>query len=153
MDPQPSFYWSTGDEGKIDSQGMFIADSVTGNAKIYVTADSLIFASKTFKVMEKKETGNGGNHILNPSGDADLPFNLYPNPIDDELRIKLEKPINNGLQISIFDLQGKEVYGSTEHSDGIGEIMINMNELKEGVYFVKIKTKEHEGTGKIIISR
>ncbi len=70
-----------------------------------------------------------------------IEFKLYPNPASDNVRIE-----HNGMtKLEIVDISGKTVYTcNTEMSK------LDISELSDGVYFVKISNGSHTSTKKLI---
>ncbi len=67
-------------------------------------------------------------------------FSIYPNPVTDILTITMERKIKS---IQIIDLNGSVV---SDHSDNYQkQIVIDVNQLPIGLYFIKI-TDEMEGS-------
>ena len=69
-------------------------------------------------------------------------FNIYPNPIENQLVISSEENIET---ISIYNLNGIMVYSGTYNTEGI-----DVSNLNSGVYFVNIKTENHDITRRIV---
>jgi hypothetical protein len=65
---------------------------------------------------------------------SQLEMNVFPNPVQNNLNIRLEKPVK-GL-VEIYDVTGKILIRTA--FDG-SALQINVSELKTGVYFVVIK--------------
>ncbi len=66
-------------------------------------------------------------------------FNLFPNPVSNEVKVKLEERIstNETMEVRIFDLLGKEVL-FTKISSHAAEFSIPIGHLKEGAYFLQL---------------
>ena len=69
-------------------------------------------------------------------------FNIYPNPVEKQLIISSEENIET---ISIYNLNGIMVYSGTYNTEGI-----DVSNLNSGVYFVNIKTENHDITRRIV---
>jgi hypothetical protein len=69
-------------------------------------------------------------------------FKVYPNPAKD--RIYIEGKGTN--EIKLFDVLGNEILNAKEKE-------IDVSSLKNGVYFVQVKTDKGEIIKKIIIQR
>ena len=74
-----------------------------------------------------------------------LQLKIYPNPVQDELKITLQ---NNAVisAYEIYDITGKRVMGSTQ----ITSNRIQVSELSKGMYFMKIKAGNLEMVAKFI---
>jgi hypothetical protein len=77
-------------------------------------------------------------------------INIYPNPVTNgELTVSFSENQNNAV-ISIFDLQGKELYKKAS----AGSIAFNINTssfLKAGIYIIKVQDENLNETHKLII--
>jgi hypothetical protein len=60
-------------------------------------------------------------------------FNIYPNPVKQNLQIQSQNPINN---ISIIDLNGKTILSQNENN--IYSKELNLMQLSAGVYLIKV---------------
>lgn len=72
----------------------------------------------------------------------EISFNVYPNPVENQLLIETEKEITN---ITIFTVNGVMMYEGRYNEEGI-----DISGLNAGVYFVKIAIDNHEIIEKII---
>ncbi len=64
---------------------------------------------------------------------------IYPNPVDDVLKIKLSLPKADNLQIEIMDMNGHIVYKKSKFSEaGAGEFKINAKDWPSQMYSVKV---------------
>jgi hypothetical protein len=70
---------------------------------------------------------------------------LYPNPVNDKLYIETESEIED---IVVYDVYGRQqVTETTSHQGGL---VIDVTDLKSGVYFVKVVTENGEAVKRII---
>lgn len=72
----------------------------------------------------------------------EISFNVYPNPVENQLLIETEKEITN---IRIFTVNGVMMYEGKYNEEGI-----DISGLNAGVYFVKVAIDNHEIIEKII---
>lgn len=72
----------------------------------------------------------------------EISFNVYPNPVENQLLIETEKEITN---ITIFTVNGVMMYEGKYNEGGI-----DISGLNAGVYFVKVAIDNHEIIEKII---
>ncbi len=135
--PQPNNFTTT-----YDSTSVLIKDT---NDKIliggYTTTQFYTTAPYHGFAMLRIEDGTLSNNEVKNND-----FSLAPNPVRSVLNIK--KP--NGLNIdniTLFDVLGKVVYTTNNTQD-----QINLEYLKEGLYFVKIKSGAINESFKIIKS-
>lgn len=123
------------------SFGNFFTDSATTHISIgtpssyayYYIDDIIISADSTF--------GNDEPPLINP-----IPLiKIYPNPITDYVIIEGDELEN----IMIYDLIGRNC--CEEKLTKLSINAINLNSLRNGIYIMKIKTKNNTVTQKIII--
>jgi hypothetical protein len=76
-------------------------------------------------------------------------INIYPNPTTDQFFIDLTN--FNGIvnSISIFDIQGKEVF----RNDNITNDILQLNNLNEGIYVVHIESNQGAINRKVIVQK
>jgi hypothetical protein len=72
---------------------------------------------------------------------------IYPNPATSFLHIQLLKEITT-LDISIYSIEGKMVFSNSYHSD---HIVIPLNGMKQGIYFIQVSTNEKTVRTKFIL--
>lgn len=73
---------------------------------------------------------------------GDLPFSIFPNPVQDALTVELKLQEKTDIKIEIYDLCGRLVYDKNLSNRGKGIVSksINVNHLQQGYYFLSIKT-------------
>ena len=90
------------------------------------------------------------NFMILPLNDAvseqSSSFNVYPNPVTDNLYIEID---NNVDEITIYNIAGVVVYQQTMDY-GRNSLTIDASGFNNGVYFVKIKSRDQEVIKKII---
>lgn len=74
----------------------------------------------------------------------------YPNPADDILYIIIPDQVSGEAHVFISDLQGKKVF-DCQYNSGSNPHMIQLPELKTGLYFVKVSTGNDIYINKIVI--
>lgn len=73
-------------------------------------------------------------------------INIFPNPFEDEITVEIKPTYNI---IDIFDLNGIRLF--TKNINQANKVeQINLNDLKRGIYLLKVKTTEHNFIKKII---
>ena len=71
-------------------------------------------------------------------------INVFPIPAKNVLFINLPDNYKSSYKITVYDINGKKISLKTEHNK------LNIKKLSKGVYFIKIKTKEHIYSQKFI---
>lgn len=73
-------------------------------------------------------------------------FHIYPNPSNSYLNILIDSEFANGIEIMIYDMQGRMVW------HGAYETMIDISGLAKGVYLLKVSNpaKGRQGLKKLI---
>jgi hypothetical protein len=80
--------------------------------------------------------------------------NAYPNPADHTITIPVSSKVATDIQLSLYDLTGKEVRMIFSGSlNGNRSFVLTVDDLKEGMYFYKLITLDgSQMTKKILIS-
>lgn len=90
--------------------------------------------------------------IQNVLFDGDI--EVYPNPVADELNIRLSLKQGDQLHVQLVDMLGKTVYdhGTQAYSTGSNHINISMANLQAGNYIYTIKNNQGTtyATGKVV---
>ena len=127
-----SYVWCTGATTSFTNIGVGCCGfAVTDNSTGCVQMDS---ACASFTV--------GENELIKYEN-----FQIYPNPTTDELNIKFTQAYNSSLSIIIFSNIGEIVFEKTLTEN---EKNIDISSLPNGLYFVKLNSKEYIITKKII---
>lgn len=81
-------------------------------------------------------------------------ISLFPNPSKDEATIKLNLDNNSAVSVNVFDILGKKVITLSEKNLDKGEqkITLNTSSLKNGEYFVEIKSENKVTNIKLIVA-
>lgn len=82
-------------------------------------------------------------NVLSTEDNANEEFKIYPNPSSDIINIKTNQ---NVKQILLYDIQGREVYSSSENTENL-----KVNQFNKGVYFLKIEAESGFTTKKIVV--
>jgi len=75
-------------------------------------------------------------------------FSIYPNPTSDKITISMSK-ISNETQVSISDIQGKQILNTVFHNKKVFEL--NVSNFAKGIYLIKINTDNAIVNKKLII--
>ena len=79
--------------------------------------------------------------------EIDSKVKIYPNPVNDRLYIETQT-LTQTLTIEIYDVYGRRQV--TETPSHQGNLVIDLSELKSGIYFVKINTEKGNIVKRII---
>jgi hypothetical protein len=91
---------------------------------------------------EDNNEGNG-NDTTNVISNYENRFEIYPNPVNDRLYIETQT-----LTIEIYDIYGRRQVAETPRHQG--NLTIDLENLKSGIYFVKINTEKGNIVKRII---
>lgn len=116
--------------------------------------------------------GDGGNNIYlddiniyvgTPSDDlitngisesvAISSFQVYPNPVEDELTVEFSTAASQHTQVEITNVTGAALQTySIFANEGLNKIYINTQDLASGVYFVKIALGDHTRVSQFVVN-
>jgi len=83
-------------------------------------------------------------------------FTVYPNPTTGEFTIKYDVLKRADIHISILDINGariKEVVAISQQHEGQYYVAVNLNELSNGIYIVKLLNNSELKTERLVIAR
>ena len=80
-------------------------------------------------------------------------YQNYPNPFNPVTTIRFEVPISQQVELSVFDMLGREVKGLYNDVAPAGIVTIDFNGegLASGVYFYRLKTQEFVASKKLLL--
>ncbi len=111
--------------------------------------------NKIFKVYLVKNEAVSVSR-LNPQSIGTLKMQIYPNPVEDELKIKYNLDQKLDVDIIIRDLSGKKLYEENYIDKEAGEHLFikSVNDIGEsGIYIIKIQTAFESATQKLILTK
>jgi hypothetical protein len=82
--------------------------------------------------------------VLSTPDEEAVDYNIYPNPVTDKLYVITPVLIDD---VSITNILGKKIFNATHIS---GKYRIDMNQYKNGMYFIHLKTDNRKRSYKII---
>lgn len=93
------------------------------------------------------------NGIVN-SAIQQVAFAIHPNPSNGEFTVNMNGLKSDQVKISVYNLIGNLMYESNEETTN-GNLVkeINMSQLANGVYFVKVNAENKQFTKKIVLNR
>ncbi len=84
------------------------------------------------------------------SANAFSQLSIYPNPVNDNLNLKVTSAIQTILNYSIISMNGQTIQSEKVNASSLKK-SINTADFDAGIYFVKINTNQGSYTHKIII--
>lgn len=96
-----------------------------------------------------EELGSVCNPILSTSDRSTVNFSVFPNPSNGGISINVGTNVGEGT-IKVFDINGREVFSSTETLEGI--VRIQATGLATGIYLLQIQNETVFQTTNIIIN-
>jgi len=70
-------------------------------------------------------------------------FRVYPNPVQDEMKIAYNLEKETEVMMEIRDITGKKVMDENlEKLKGESELTVNLSGLRKGIYFIKFYSTE-----------
>lgn len=84
----------------------------------------------------------GGGICDDPEPDKILV--VYPNPVVDEINVKIEDSRNIIKSVNIYDLSGRKVYGNEYPENSyIRELNLHLDQLGSGIYIISVQTDNY----------
>lgn len=134
--------------------GCSVAISITVSASGFspvAAPDSYSLTGSAISTTGAKHTATNGVSTI-ASEDASL--SVYPNPTSGNLNIQWQNQQAGAVKVSVSDIIGREVYHSTLSLDAeSGQSMINLSELKDGIYIISIKSDAVSYSNRLIIRK
>ena len=131
----------------------------------FEVALSYLYFVENFRFFFEMENG-GGNNVyvddikifklnavgINEINKAALNYNVYPNPVNDQLNVEFNLLENTHVLGEIFDVTGRKVTTLFNSSYNLGthRLDYNTSDLNSGVYFVKITLEGESFTKRVI---
>jgi len=123
--------------------GHAVPQDTASLAKLYTFFNQYLKSSQTG--LDDIASNNNGNTFK-------LPIKLFPNPVNDELKVTYNKTQAGNVQIKLLDLSGAVWYEKDKKLQQIGQQTetINLSKLKlpQGIYFIKVTSGKKQGIEK-----
>lgn len=80
---------------------------------------------------------------------------LFPNPASDKVFVKLNVDKNTGMNFSILDMLGKEVYSNvwTDIPAGSYQVYVPLNTVSKGIYSYQLILGNETLSGKLVVAK
>lgn len=109
--------------------------------------DNTIFP-QTYEIDYVRVYDLGYNVGVSENSLNNLNTKLYPNPTTDYIDIQINDNPSGVFQISVYDIQGRQVIPTTNYQNSSGTV--NLSKLNAGIYFLKVLNANKTGTFKIV---
>ena len=76
---------------------------------------------------------------------------LYPNPNKGSFNIKFDSASGNDINISVFDIRGRAIFGKTFQNTGAFDQNVNLENIQSGVYLLTVADGQRKETKKIVV--
>lgn len=94
-------------------------------------------------------------NAIMPSLNHQLNLNVFPNPAGDFLTLEMNLPENIPAEITFMDVLGRVLINKSIQTNKIGYSFYKMNlpDLKDGIYILRVKAEGNTGQKKIFIKK
>lgn len=79
-------------------------------------------------------------------------FGIYPNPVTDHAMIRVNTPVNASLEMRLFNIYGELIrsFEPQELQKGKQLILLDMSDIKPGIYLTKVRIGNIEFVWKVV---
>ena len=105
---------------------------------LYDNKKSVSVIKTSFAIENDEDDENDENDTTNVISNYENRFEIYPNPVNDKLYIETQT-LTQTLTIDVYDIYGRRQQSTV---NGQQSLSIDLSELKNGIYFIKINTEE-----------
>ena len=78
-------------------------------------------------------------------------FSLYPNPNTGSFKISFLPETNEGINIQVLDISGRNIYNKTFDNSGMFDQELQVNTISSGLYFVNIQNGNNKMIKRIVV--
>jgi PKD repeat protein len=79
-------------------------------------------------------------------------FDLYPNPAADQFTLQLKGPVQQSLQVGLFNSTGQRLYQEVlDFQSGVVQKTISCRDLPSGMYWVRVSDGSGSGIRKMVV--
>jgi hypothetical protein len=102
--------------------------------------------------LDTTELSSSSTSVIN--NDIKIDFSVYPNPANEKITLEFISHTSNKINISITNILGEEIKNYSINSImGTNRYNIDLDDIKNGIYFLNFNKKTLEYIEKIIISK
>lgn len=77
---------------------------------------------------------------------------VFPNPNNGDFNVKFNSTSNNDVNIEVFDIRGRKVFGNSYRNTGVFNQSIKLDNVQSGMYLLNISEGNRKITKKIIVN-
>ncbi len=100
-------------------------------------------------IVENNNNQTIGAKLMHKDNENIVRFELYPNPVRDNLKVEYNSPNNGEITVTIYNILGKNMMSSKNVvEEGKNSINLNTTELADGLYLFEL-----ENNGELIRSK
>ena len=138
--------WDFGDGVKVTQKEPVHTYALSGDYKVKLIAISYICDNDTTESLIKINITGIDDQKPIPS------VSIYPNPVNEKLFVDLNLTQSGKVSYSLFSLSGKEILSNElDLPQGFFHEIINIPNLRTGVYYLQIKSPQGVLQHKIIV--
>ncbi|WP_281322233.1 T9SS type A sorting domain-containing protein [Flavobacterium aestivum] len=104
-------------------------------------------SNKNYIVMQGFQQNARGSII--PVSLDDIKTIAYPNPFVGAIHFKFSKPITESIEVNVFDMLGHTILRQNKNLEN-NILTIDLPNIAEGEYFIKLISKNYSYTGKLL---
>ena len=143
--PFSQFVNAQGQHNFVANDAVSVVFVKTGNNSTY----------QNFSINVKDMRFTNGTSSINTNGNKSLSFMVYPNPFTTSTNITFNLSKDEKVRIGLYSLEGKLIK-DIEHKlylKGLNTAAVESDELKAGIYFIKLETENSSLFEKVVIIR
>ncbi len=150
-------YFLIDGEGSDDN----VSFSISGSS---LAAEGLVISSSEdiFRILVEASDARGGftveaftlsvEELLGLVNLAKRGISIFPNPVEDQLNIKIDNTYRQNYEVNIYSLNGKKVYNNEfKKTNEVHKIKLDISHLTTGTYTIEFSTDQSKSSGKLII--
>jgi len=82
-------------------------------------------------------------------------FSVYPNPTTGKLNVNFALPVESDVVINLWDMTGRNVmtWNLGDQGQGGHLLELNLESMNDGIYLLKIKTKDREKSIRVLLKK
>lgn len=92
------------------------------------------------------------NKKYNPTTST-LTLNHYPNPVTSTTHVQYSAPTSSRNNLNLYDITGEKIENIVDKEENAGkhDVMLHVNKLNSGVYFLRLETPYGTRTDKLVV--